>query len=91
MLTTNDFTYNSEQKTLSAEASTLRGRHLAIASSFHKEGSSIFVKSSNTGKVVEFEYVGPEWDQSHEDILGWHYAPPIELSDKVVRLVIFND
>jgi hypothetical protein len=81
MITTAQFIYNAETRTMVGEASELAGA----------EASYLEIMSTHTGRLIRFELAGVVRDGGG-DVVGWRYQPlPYGAPCNVSQLVIFND
>lgn len=78
-LSTDLFSYHTEDKTFTACASTL-GRKF--------NGQAFELKSARTGKVVEMVLVGPRYDNEGE-LTHWEFQPHMCFTFE--SLTVFND
>lgn len=81
MLNTSQFYFDTDIKTLSAEASELPDNGWSLG--------NFKVKSTHTQKEIEFKFSHAMMDESNEDIMGWVFLPVV--SCNVRRLIIWND
>ena len=83
MLTTSDFTFIKQSKTLVAEVSSLPQANGELA------GNTIHITSDHTGKTEKFVLYGTEKNDEGE-LVCVQYAPETPLKN-VARVTIYND
>lgn len=88
------FSYNSSDKTLTAEASDLNNKHLQ---QIYNDACDVgfAIRSNKTGKVVTY-YMTHEEKDNEGDIKWWIYEPTPESLRRVneclgTKVMIFND
>lgn len=86
MISTKDFDFEPASRTLSAEASTILGRHPE-----ENLGTYVTIKSEHTGKVIKFRFQHAIKDEEG-DIVSWLYKPAQgEDANPNLKVVIYND